>query len=82
MSVVFQKAIKFIGFNRDTQGDASFIHALLQYADANHSGSDVLDNPVSEAIRRFKAASINPHVLARIEQMLHDWQDKYDRGIR
>jgi len=82
MSAAFRETISAIGLTDDSQGEAAFIHALLKYANANHSGLDVLSNPLAEAIRRLEAAGINPHALARIKQLLYDRLDKYDRGVR
>lgn len=82
MSVVFKRVSDSIGFNSDSQGENAFISALLTYANANNSGSDVSQNPFTEVVRRFEAAGINPHALARIKERLFDAENKFNAGVR
>jgi hypothetical protein len=79
MSAVFKKVLDS-GFNSDSQGEGAFVTALLQFADANHSGGDVLANPYSEALRRFEAAGINPHAFARLRQVFADGERRFAAG--
>ena len=80
MSAVFQKCLN-TGFNSDSQNEGAFVTALLQFADANHSGSDVLANPFSEALRRFEAVpGFSPHALTRLRQIFADAERRYAAG--
>jgi len=80
MSAVFSTVANAQGYNADSQGEGAFVAALLKFADANHSGGDVLANPYSEALRRFEAAGINPHALARMRQLFADPERRYASG--
>lgn len=70
MSAAYKQTIQTAGLNNDHQGELGMLHALLVYADANHSGSDTLTG-AAEVIRRLEAAGINPHALLRIKQILN-----------
>lgn len=80
MSAVYSKVAEQLGLNNSSQGDAGFLHALLTYANANHSGSDVATNPYSEVIRRLEAAGLNPHAMVRIKSILADGEIKFAAG--
>lgn len=81
MSAVFTTVATSQGYNADSQGEAGFVAALLAYAAANNSGSDSLDSPFDEAIRRFEATpNFNPHALARLKQLFADPSRRYANG--
>lgn len=78
----FKHCINVAGLSNDSEGQEALIHALLQYADANHMGQAILCNPMDEVIRRLEILQLNPNAMAYIRQLLSDVSERYSRMVR
>lgn len=75
----YQKVIQALGLNTDSQGDNGWLYSLLMLGSYDYEGSDTHANAAREVVRRFEAANIGPHSLARVKAMLNTLEQKLDR---
>jgi hypothetical protein len=75
----FEKVIRALGLNSDSQGEAGWLYALCQYGAGDYEGADTFAaNPAKEVYARLAARNVGPHTLVKVRGMLNTLEGEYE----